>query len=78
MYFVQERVCGSGSLSHFLPLSFSLPFKDTIPTSSAKEDHVSMGGWAARKAISVVDNVEVCGGVRVCEVYEFVSERWKE
>ena len=22
---------------------------DTISTSSAKEDHVSMGGWAARK-----------------------------
>lgn len=31
---------------------------DTISTSAAKEDHVSMGGWAARKALQVVENVE--------------------
>jgi histidine ammonia-lyase len=31
---------------------------DTIPTSANKEDHVSMGGYAARKALQVVDNVE--------------------
>eukprot|EP01101_Sappina_pedata_P000798 TRINITY_DN1097_c0_g1_i1.p1 TRINITY_DN1097_c0_g1~~TRINITY_DN1097_c0_g1_i1.p1 ORF type:complete len:543 (+),score=203.46 TRINITY_DN1097_c0_g1_i1:49-1629(+) len=31
---------------------------DTISTSAAKEDHVSMGGWAARKALKVVENVE--------------------
>jgi histidine ammonia-lyase len=31
---------------------------DTISTSAAKEDHVSMGGWAARKALEVVENVE--------------------
>jgi histidine ammonia-lyase len=30
---------------------------DTIPTSANKEDHVSMGVHAARKAASVVDNV---------------------
>jgi histidine ammonia-lyase len=29
---------------------------DSIPTSADKEDHVSMGAWAARKAISVVTN----------------------
>lgn len=27
---------------------------DTIPTSAGQEDHVSMGGWAARKALRVV------------------------
>lgn len=27
---------------------------DTIPTSAEKEDHVSMGGWAARKALQIV------------------------
>lgn len=32
---------------------------DTISTSASKEDHVSMGGWAARKAVQVVSNVEV-------------------
>jgi len=31
---------------------------DSIPTSASKEDHVSMGGWAARKAVQVVQNVE--------------------
>jgi histidine ammonia-lyase len=31
---------------------------DSLSTSAAKEDHVSMGGWAARKALVVVDNVE--------------------
>ena len=31
---------------------------DSLSTSAAKEDHVSMGGFAARKAIYVVSNVE--------------------
>jgi len=31
---------------------------DTISTSAAKEDHVSMGGWAARKCLEVIENVE--------------------
>jgi histidine ammonia-lyase len=31
---------------------------DSIPTSAGQEDHVSMGGFAARKALQVVDNVE--------------------
>ena len=31
---------------------------DTISTSAAQEDHVSMGGAAARKALQVVENVE--------------------
>eukprot|EP00744_Colponema_vietnamica_P003713 GILI01005642.1.p1 GENE.GILI01005642.1~~GILI01005642.1.p1 ORF type:complete len:538 (+),score=108.85 GILI01005642.1:27-1640(+) len=31
---------------------------DSISTSAAQEDHVSMGGFAARKAIDVVANVE--------------------
>jgi histidine ammonia-lyase len=28
---------------------------DSIPTSAGKEDHVSMGGWAARKCLKVVE-----------------------
>ena len=31
---------------------------DNIPTSDGQEDHVSMGGWSARKALQVVENVE--------------------
>jgi Histidine ammonia-lyase len=31
---------------------------DTIPTSAGQEDHVSMGGWAARKLIRIVDNIQ--------------------
>lgn len=31
---------------------------DSITTSAGTEDHVSMGGWAARKAVKVVENVE--------------------
>ena len=33
---------------------------DNISTSAAQEDHVSMGGMEARKAINVVKNVEYC------------------
>ncbi|KAI9333987.1 L-Aspartase-like protein [Obelidium mucronatum] len=31
---------------------------DSISTSAAQEDHVSMGGFSARKALEVVENVE--------------------
>eukprot|EP00484_Ammonia_sp_Unknown_P019026 CAMPEP_0197030196 /NCGR_PEP_ID=MMETSP1384-20130603/9477_1 /TAXON_ID=29189 /ORGANISM="Ammonia sp." /LENGTH=575 /DNA_ID=CAMNT_0042459491 /DNA_START=38 /DNA_END=1765 /DNA_ORIENTATION=+ len=31
---------------------------DSLSTSAAKEDHVSMGGFAARKALQILDNVE--------------------
>ncbi len=31
---------------------------DSLSTSAAQEDHVSMGGFAARKAMTVVENVE--------------------
>jgi histidine ammonia-lyase len=31
---------------------------DSLSTSAATEDHVSMGGFAARKALKVIENVE--------------------
>jgi histidine ammonia-lyase len=31
---------------------------DSIPTSGAQEDHVSMGAWAARKALRILENAE--------------------
>ncbi|KAJ8050405.1 Histidine ammonia-lyase [Holothuria leucospilota] len=31
---------------------------DSLPTSNGQEDHVSMGGFAARKALQVVEHVE--------------------
>jgi len=33
---------------------------DSISTSAGQEDHVSMGGWSARKALKVIENVEIC------------------
>ena len=31
---------------------------DSLTTSAGQEDHVSMGGFAARKCLQVVENVE--------------------
>jgi histidine ammonia-lyase len=47
---------------------------DTISTSAAKEDHVSMGGFAARKALEAVGNVEVVVAIEIlaaCQAIEF-------
>jgi len=47
---------------------------DTIPTSAGQEDHVSMGPYAARKALSVVENVEYVLAVELlcaCQALDF-------
>lgn len=47
---------------------------DSLSTSAAKEDHVSMGGWAARKAIQVVRHVETVLAIELmasCQALEF-------
>lgn len=31
---------------------------DSLPTSAGQEDHVSMGGFAARKSLQVIEHVE--------------------
>lgn len=31
---------------------------DSIPTSAGQEDHVSMGGFAARKVLTIIEHVE--------------------
>ncbi len=31
---------------------------DSLTTSAGTEDHVSMGGWSARKSLRVVEHVE--------------------
>jgi histidine ammonia-lyase len=36
---------------------------DSLSTSAGTEDHVSMGGWAARKALMVVENIEFVLGI---------------
>ncbi len=38
---------------------------DSIPTSANKEDHVSMGTIAARKALEIVENVETIVGIEM-------------
>ena len=47
---------------------------DTQSTSAGKEDHVSMGGWAARKALRVVKNLENVLAIELlaaCQALEF-------
>ncbi|CAI8031668.1 Histidine ammonia-lyase [Geodia barretti] len=51
---------------------------DSISTSAAQEDHVSMGGFAARKAISVVSHVEQVLAIELlaaCQALEFHRPR---
>ena len=48
---------------------------DSISTSAATEDHVSMGGYAARKALQVVANVERVIAIELlaaCQAIEFL------
>jgi len=47
---------------------------DSISTSASKEDHVSMGGFAARKALEVVEHVETVIAIELlasCQALEF-------
>ncbi|KAG9402910.1 hypothetical protein AC1031_006452 [Aphanomyces cochlioides] len=47
---------------------------DSLSTSGSKEDHVSMGGWAARKALTVVSHVETVIAIELmcaCQALEF-------
>ena len=47
---------------------------DTQSTSAGKEDHVSMGGWSARKALKVVKNLENVLAIELlaaCQALEF-------
>merc|ERR1712212_482090 len=48
---------------------------DSLSTSAATEDHVSMGGWAARKALRVVEHVEQILAIELlaaCQGIEFL------
>lgn len=48
---------------------------DSISTSASKEDHVSMGGWAARKSLRVVEHVERVLAIELlcaCQALEFL------
>ncbi|XP_061495513.1 histidine ammonia-lyase isoform X2 [Rhineura floridana] len=48
---------------------------DTLSTSAATEDHVSMGGWAARKALKVIEHVEQVLAIELlaaCQGIEFL------
>eukprot|EP00658_Telonema_sp_P-2_P060200 TRINITY_DN4917_c0_g4_i1.p1 TRINITY_DN4917_c0_g4~~TRINITY_DN4917_c0_g4_i1.p1 ORF type:complete len:633 (-),score=181.51 TRINITY_DN4917_c0_g4_i1:124-2022(-) len=51
---------------------------DSISTSGAKEDHVSMGGFSARKALEVVEHVETVIAIELlaaCQGLEFHRPR---
>ncbi|KAF6339446.1 histidine ammonia-lyase [Rhinolophus ferrumequinum] len=48
---------------------------DSLSTSAATEDHVSMGGWSARKALRVVEHVEQVLAIELlaaCQGIEFL------
>ncbi len=48
---------------------------DTIPTSAAQEDHVSMATWAARKAVMILDNTERVIAIEIlaaCQALDFL------
>ncbi|KAM8973936.1 histidine ammonia-lyase [Pelodytes ibericus] len=48
---------------------------DSLSTSAATEDHVSMGGWAARKSLRVIENVEHVLAIELlaaCQGIEFL------
>ncbi|XP_072097509.1 histidine ammonia-lyase-like [Mobula birostris] len=48
---------------------------DSLSTSAATEDHVSMGGWAARKALKAIEHVEQVLAIELlaaCQGLEFV------
>ena len=44
---------------------------DSIPTSAGQEDHVSMGGFAARKALTVVEHAETGTYSLICPALAF-------
>ncbi|XP_041059179.1 histidine ammonia-lyase [Carcharodon carcharias] len=48
---------------------------DSLSTSAATEDHVSMGGWAARKALRVIEHAEQVLAIELlaaCQGIEFL------
>ena len=47
---------------------------DSLTTSAGTEDHVSMGGFAARKALEIVEHVEQVLAIELlaaCQALEF-------
>uniref|UniRef100_A0ACB8FNR2 Uncharacterized protein n=1 Tax=Sphaerodactylus townsendi TaxID=933632 RepID=A0ACB8FNR2_9SAUR len=57
------------------PISPELKFVATMVAAAATEDHVSMGGWAARKALKVIENVEQVLAIELlaaCQGIEFL------
>ena len=48
---------------------------DSIPTAANYEDHVSMGGWAARKALKLLDNVEIVLAIELLAACQAIDLR---
>lgn len=48
---------------------------DSIPTSAGREDHVSMGTWAARKLSMIVENVRYVLAVELLEAAQGIELR---
>lgn len=53
---------------------------DSMPTSAGQEDHVSMGMWAARKALKIIENVEwisVIETVSACQAIDLHEKKFE-
>ena len=51
---------------------------DSLPTSAGQEDHVSMGGYSARKALKVIENVEYVLAIELlaaCQAIDLVRPK---
>jgi histidine ammonia-lyase len=55
--FMMAQVTAAGLVSENKGLAHPASV-DSIPTSAAQEDHVSMGAWAARKTMRILENSE--------------------
>jgi len=51
---------------------------DSIPTCEGQEDHVSMGAYAARKALKVVENVEFIVAIELLVACQALEENRNE
>ena len=48
---------------------------DSVPTAANYEDHVSMGGWGARKCLKMVKNVEIVLAVELLAACQAIDLR---
>ena len=66
------QVTASASVSENKPLAHPASVA-SVPTSADKEDHVSMGMWAALKLHKVIDNLEIVLAIELLEAAQGID-----